>query len=236
MAALTDVGLKREINQDSILVDYELGLFIVADGMGGHRGGEVASALAVETLQDFLKRHWGELKKSPKRILVEAYREASARIHHKSTVDSPELMGMGTTMVVFLILDNKAYIANVGDSRVYLSREGNLWQLTEDHSLINEQIKAGMVEEESNNLVGRNVITRSVGFEREVVADVIERHLQSEDLYIICSDGLSSLIPNKKIAECCQKGHVKEIGQRCIAEAKKAGGDDNVSVIVIKVG
>ncbi len=235
VAALTDVGLKREINQDSVLVDHDLGLFIVADGMGGHRGGEVASALAVETIQDFLRERLQDVRQAPKKLLIEAYREASARIHHKSTYESPELMGMGTTMVLMLAINSRAYIANVGDSRCYLFRSPHLWQITDDHSLINEQIKAGVIlEEEAGHVLGRNVITRSVGFEREVIADVIEREIDPDDMFLLCSDGLSSMLTNEKIAEICKKGTLKEIAQKGVIEAKKAGGDDNVSVVLVK--
>lgn len=235
VAALTDVGLKREINQDSVLVDHDLGLFIVADGMGGHRGGEVASALAVETIQDFLRDRQAQVQQSPKKLLIEAYREASARIHHKSTYESPELMGMGTTMVLMLAVNDRAYVANVGDSRCYLFRPPHLWQMTEDHSLINEQIKAGVIlEEEAGHVIGRNVITRSVGFEREVIADVIERQIDAEDVFLLCSDGLSGMVTNEKISEVCKKGTLKDMAQKCIAEAKRNGGDDNVSVILVR--
>ncbi|MGE0764743.1 MAG: Stp1/IreP family PP2C-type Ser/Thr phosphatase [Bdellovibrionales bacterium] len=235
VAALTDVGLKREINQDSVLVDHDLGLFVVADGMGGHRGGEVASALAVETVQDFIRERGPDALKTPKKLLVEAYREASARIHHKSTYESPELMGMGTTMVLMLAVNERAYIANVGDSRCYLFRAPYLWQITEDHSLINEQIKAGVIlEEEAGHVLGRNVITRSVGFEREVMADIIERPIQDGDMFLLCSDGLSGLVSNDRIADVCKKGALKEMAQKCVAEAKRAGGDDNVSVILVR--
>ncbi len=235
VAAQTDVGLKREINQDSVLIDHDLGLFVVADGMGGHRGGEVASALAVETVQDYLRERVEELKQSPKVVLHDAYREASARIHHRSTVETPELMGMGTTMVLMLAVNDRVFIANVGDSRAYLYRFPYLWQLTEDHSLINEQVKAGVIpEEEAPNVLGRNVITRSVGFEHDVMADIIERPLQPNDLFILCSDGLSGLVTSDRLIEICQSGQVKEIVTRSIYEAKKAGGDDNVSVIAIR--
>ncbi len=236
VAAITDVGLKREINQDSILVDHDLGLFVVADGMGGHRGGEVASALAIEAIQNYVKEHSEEVKSQPKQVLVEAYRDASARIHHKSTVESPDLMGMGTTMVAILLGRDSIYIANVGDSRAYLYRDPLIWQLTEDHSLINEQVRAGVIgEEEAPHVLGRNVITRSVGFEREVHADTLEKKIEAPETYLLCSDGLCGLVENEKLAEICRKGSPKEIAQRCVTEAKKAGGDDNVSVIVIRV-
>src|SRR5689334_5866134 len=113
--AQTDVGLKRDINQDAILVDHDLNLFIVADGMGGHKGGEVASALAVESVQEVFAKRKNEAKLSPRKIIQEAYREASGRIHHKSTFESPELMGMGTTMVMLWEHRGRIYIGNVGD-------------------------------------------------------------------------------------------------------------------------
>jgi len=233
--AQTDVGLKREINQDAILVDHDLNLFIVADGMGGHKGGEVASALAVETVQEAIGKRRNETKITPRKVLQEAYREASARIHHKSTFESPELMGMGTTMVLIWECKNRLYVGNVGDSRGYLFRESYLWQVTEDHSLINEQVRAGVIsEEEAPHVIGRNVITRSVGFEREVNVDVFEREPHLEDMYLLCSDGLSGLIAPQQLQNIVRNTPPAEIVARCIKEAKAAGGDDNISVIVIK--
>ncbi len=233
----TDVGLRREINQDSILVDHDLGLFIVADGMGGHRGGEVASALAIETVSEVIRNEMSQPNKKilPKELLSFAYREASARIHHKSTHESPELMGMGTTMIGMMAFGKKMYVANVGDSRAYLFRSPYLWQLTEDHSLINEQVRAGVIhEDEAQYMQGRNVITRSVGFERDVNVDVIEREVQPDDCFLLCSDGLSGLCQNSVIAEICIRSTPEKIVHNCIEAAKKAGGDDNVSVIVVR--
>lgn len=233
--AQTDVGLKRDINQDAILVDHDHNLFIVADGMGGHKGGEVASALAVETVQDTVARRMAEPKLSPRKVLGDAYREASGRIHHKSTFESPDLMGMGTTMVVFWEIKGRIFIGNVGDSRAYLYVSPNLWQLTEDHSLINEQVRAGVIsEEEAPHVVGRNVITRSVGFERDVMVDVLEREPQSNELYLLCSDGFCGLVTPEKVLEIFRQCKPEEIVARCIKEAKAAGGDDNISVILIR--
>jgi len=233
--AETDVGLRREINQDSILVDHELCLYIVADGMGGHRGGEVASLLAVQTMQQHIRKVLSTDPIVAKALLIEAYREASAKIHHKSTVESPDLMGMGTTMVSLFGINEKAYISNVGDSRAYLLRGKYLWQVTDDHSLINEQIKAGVIREEDAELVvGRNVITRSVGYERDVQTDVLERELLPGDQFLLCSDGLSALVDVEKIREICTTYTGKKIVSECINAAKKAGGDDNVSVIFIR--
>lgn len=233
--AQTDVGLKRDINQDAILVDRDLNLFVVADGMGGHKGGEVASALAVESVQEVISKRSKDPKLSPRKVLAEAYREASSRIHHKSTFQNPELMGMGTTMVLMWAQRNRLYIGNVGDSRAYLWNAPNLWQLTEDHSLINEQVRAGVItEEEAPHVVGRNVITRSVGFERDVMVDVLEREPGPNDLYILCSDGLSGLVRPQKLQELLRSTAAEEVVARCIKEAKAAGGDDNISVIVIR--
>lgn len=233
--AQTDVGLKRDINQDAILVDHDHNLFIVADGMGGHKGGEVASALAVETVQEFVAKRMGETKVSPRKVLGDAYREASSRIHYKSTFESPELMGMGTTMVLFWEVRGRVFIGNVGDSRAYLFNAGQLWQLTEDHSLINEQVRAGVIsEEEAPHVVGRNVITRSVGFERDVMVDVLEREPQPGEMYLLCSDGLSGLITPEKLADIFKQAGPEEVVARCIKEAKAAGGDDNISVILIR--
>ncbi len=233
--AQTDVGLKRDINQDAILVDHDLGLFIVADGMGGHKGGEVASALAVEAVQEVIARRKDDSKLTPRKILAEAYREASSRIHHRSTHESPELNGMGTTMVLFWAHRGKVYLANVGDSRAYLYAKPYLWQLTEDHSLINEQVRAGVIsEEDAPHVVGRNVITRSVGFERDVVVDVLERDAHVGDIYLLCSDGLSGLVAQDKIADTLAQTPDEEIVAKCIKDAKSAGGDDNISVILIK--
>lgn len=239
----TDVGLKRDINQDSILVDKQLSLFVVADGMGGHKGGEVASAMAVQTVQEILRFHiagtgansGSNQKLNPRDLLNLAYREASGRIHHKSTHENPELMGMGTTMVAALAVGDRLFIANVGDSRAYLIHNNGLWQLTEDHSLVYEQLKAGVIKDEDvDQMVGRNVITRSVGFERDVQVDIIERQVQPGEMFLLCSDGLSGMVPYRKIVEIVTTKPVDKIVASCIKEAKKAGGDDNVSVLLIR--
>lgn len=233
----TDVGLKRDINQDTILVDGDLGLYVVADGMGGHKGGEVASAMAVETVQEVV----GHSRKNMRRIgvkdlMVESFREASRRIHKKSTIENPELMGMGTTMVAALRHKDRLIIGNVGDSRAYLIRGDKLWQLTEDHSLINEQIKAGVIsEEESAFMTGRNVITRSVGFERDVQVDVIEKEMVPGEMILMCSDGLSGMVSDRKIAQICSSYKKGKIVSECIKEAKLQGGDDNVSVLLLQI-
>lgn len=233
----TDVGLKRENNQDSILVDENLGLFVVADGMGGHRGGEVASAMAVETLFEEIARHKANLSaESPRDALDKAFRRACHRIYKKSTEDSPELMGMGTTLVVaYLPQGDRLYIANVGDSRAYLLHSDKMWQITEDHSLVNEQIRAGVIKEEDLPFVtGKNVITRSVGFEQDVQVDIFDRKLRPGERVLLCSDGLSGLVDDQKIMSIGKSNASGLFVKKCIDAAKKAGGDDNISVILIE--
>jgi PPM family protein phosphatase len=166
---LTDVGLKRENNQDSFLVDQDLGLYVVADGMGGHQGGEVASQIAVQTIQEVIQ---GTLSKEqgiiPRELLQRAYAHATRKIYDLS-LENPYLKGMGTTAVTALLRGKSLYIANVGDSRCYLLHPPYIWQMTEDHSLLNEQIRAGLIKpEHASMFAAKNVITRSVGFEDQV--------------------------------------------------------------------
>jgi PPM family protein phosphatase len=233
----TDVGLRRERNEDFFLFDEEIGLYIVADGMGGHRGGEVASRMAAETMREVLQRiikSGGSRRLNPRVILTQAYEEASQRIFEKSKDLSTELSGMGTTLVASFAYQGTLYVANVGDSRAYLFSNGNLWQMTEDHSLMNEQLRAGVIaDKDVAQYSGKNVITRSVGFEPDVQVDVIERELKAGEMVLMCSDGLSGLVEDAKIAELCAGPNPSEIVTNCIAEAKKNGGDDNITVMLV---
>ncbi len=231
----TDVGLKRESNEDSFLINKELGIFAVADGMGGHRGGEVASSMAIQTLEECIKQNQKDTRKmQPRLLLSEAYKSASIKIFDKSRIEATELAGMGTTLVSALYFDNTLFIANVGDSRAYLYRSRQIWQLTEDHSLLNEHIKFGLLnEQDADNFLQKNVITRSVGFEREVVCDILERLVEPEDLIILCSDGLSGMVTDSRIAEICQSFRPDKVVEECIREARNNGGDDNITALAI---
>lgn len=229
---ISDKGLKREGNQDSFLIDDRLGVFVVADGVGGHFGGEVASALAVETVREVVSHpKAGEFKS--KEVLVQAYEEASHRIFDRSTND-PKLNGMGTTMVMSYVRDNKIFIGNVGDSRCYLYRKPFVWQLTEDHSLVNEQIRLGMMtEEQARKVIGKNVITRSVGFERDVFPDILEREISSGDVFLFCSDGLTGMVPDDEMMSIFNSNPVEKVVPLMIQRALEHGGDDNVTVLVL---
>lgn len=229
---ISDKGLKRSGNQDSFLIDNRLGVYVVADGVGGHFGGEVASALAVETVREVVN-HPKAMEFKPKEVLAQAYEEASHRIFDRATQET-KLNGMGTTMVMSYVRDSKIYIGNVGDSRCYLYRKPFIWQLTEDHSLINEQVRLGMMgEEQARHVIGKNIITRSVGFERDVFPDLLEREISSGDVYLFCSDGLSGMVSDNEMSHILNQNSIEKVATIMIQKALEHGGDDNVTVLVL---
>jgi serine/threonine protein phosphatase PrpC len=233
--AVSDKGNKRESNQDSYLVNESLGLFIVADGMGGHSGGEVASSLAVQTVEQEIKMVKSALL-SCREKLYKAYEQASVRIFDKAATESPELLGMGTTMVSCYLENKRIYISNVGDSRCYLYSDQYLWQVTEDHSLMNEQIRSGLLRpDQVANFTGKNVITRSVGYERLVHPDIVDREVSVGETYLLCSDGLTGMVTDQKIAEIFNSKPLQEVALALIQAALANGGDDNVTVLLIHI-
>lgn len=235
VSGLTDVGMKRGNNQDYFIVDEKLGVFILADGMGGHLGGEVASQIAAETIQTVVKENSEKTAPPPPaEILQNAYSHACEAVYVRAMDDS-KLKGMGTTAVSVLMGKKSFFVANVGDSRCYLIHPPYIWQLTEDHSLLNEQIRAGLVKPEQAQLfTARNVITRSVGFEETVTADVVEREITEGDYILLCSDGLSGLVSDRRICDVCLTLPFDDVAPRLVEEAKRNGGDDNITVIFIQ--
>ncbi|MCB0376897.1 MAG: Stp1/IreP family PP2C-type Ser/Thr phosphatase [Bdellovibrionales bacterium] len=233
----TDVGLKREKNEDAILLEPEMDLFVVADGMGGHKGGDLASKMAIASVKEVVETHRTEHTfLSPRAMIEECYVEASRRIFEASQMEDHYLQGMGTTMVVSYVHQGDIFIGNVGDSRAYLLNEKYMWQITEDHSLLNEHIKAGLIRDaDAKDFQAKNIITRSVGFEREVRCDIFQRKIQPGDQYLICSDGLSGLVSDERIHEICTLNDIENSVKILIQEAKKNGGDDNITVLIIEV-
>jgi PPM family protein phosphatase len=230
----TDKGLRRDSNQDSYLINNELGLFIVADGMGGHSGGEVASAMAVKGVEEYVQKNKNRFA-SPKDLLTKAYEESSKTIFDRASKNA-KLSGMGTTMVLCYFDGNSVFVCNVGDSRAYMYRLPHLWQLTEDHSLVNEQLRAGIINEEQvKTFASKNVITRSVGYEKEVSVDVLERVAHPGDHFLMCSDGLSGLVPDVMINEILNRTECDRIPEACINRALAHGGDDNITVMLLKL-
>jgi len=245
--ARTDLGLKRELNEDSYLADSNISLFIVADGMGGHAGGNIASKMSVDIIRKRVRaaRKAGILfskdaidNESPAilKMLEESIKDASAEIFAKSD-RQPELAGMGTTVTMMLTHGKRAYVAHVGDSRLYRLRDGKLEQITEDHSLVNEQVKAGFItSEEAQHSRFRNIITRSVGFESEVNADTQSLVMKKADIFLICSDGLTGMVEDEEIRTTIEKTRLSQAPSRLVDLANRAGGEDNVTVVVLRYG
>ena len=243
-AARTDVGMKRDHNEDSFLVNEDIGLYVVCDGMGGHAGGETASRLAVQTIEKELISAKlriddpfsakASLPESPLAgVLREAVEGACAAVFRSSRAN-PELAGMGTTCISLLVQGEHAIVGHVGDSRAYLVRAGQVWQLSEDHSLVNEQVRAGLLtEEEAKHSRLKNIITRSVGFEEDVLVDVVGVETRSGDKFLLCSDGLSNLIDNDEIRDALVQTELDQVPEMLIQLANSRGGDDNITVIAV---
>jgi protein phosphatase len=242
---VTDVGLRRDHNEDAFLVDEALGLFIVADGMGGHAGGGTASRLAVETIRaavadakqkdsaGFAARGAEDTRVAD--LLQRAVDEACAVIYRTAQSD-PDLAGMGTTVTAALVGGRTAFVAHVGDSRCYLLRAGRIYQVSEDHSLVNEQLKAGAISaDEAKHSRFKNIITRSVGFEQQVQVDVLGLELDAGDAVVICCDGLSNLVEDPEILRIVEQSPLDDAPARLVALANDRGGDDNITVIVIRL-
>jgi PPM family protein phosphatase len=230
--AITDIGLKRKINQDAFMKDDSLLLYVVADGMGGHRGGEVASRVCVETIQKFAKEN---RNLSGREILDKGINMGCREIYRQSQ-EHDELSGMGTTVMALLFQADVAYIGQVGDSRAYLLNDSGIWQVTEDHSLLNEEIRAGRIAAgEAASYQFKNVITRSVGYENQVLVDVYRRKVRPGDMYVLCTDGLSGLVEINEFAEhLSAKG--PERGLRDLVNlANSRGGDDNITALACQV-
>src|SRR5258708_5887307 len=232
--SLTDVGRKREHNEDSYLVRPEVGLFAVADGMGGHQAGERASRMALDTLSEVLKPPAkSDNREDVLAALRDATQAAGAAIFDAAQAD-PDLQGMGTTLTSLWFHGGRVYLAHVGDSRAYLFRDGRTQQLSDDHSWVSEQVRAGMMtEEEAKESKFRHIITRSVGFEREVMVDGAAIPVQAGDCYLICSDGLSNYVEGEELARILTSRFYREVPRLLVELANDPGGDGNNTVVVI---
>jgi len=246
-AAKTDVGMKRTHNEDYFSLIEDEQLFLVADGMGGHASGEVASKMAAETISEFYQRTredeevtWPyKMDRSLSYVenrLVCAIKLANLRIFETSCRDI-RYKGMGTTIVSTLVVGDKVYVGHVGDSRVYRIREGGITQLTRDHSLLEDykEAKPDMTEEEERNFPHKNVITRALGMRETVQVDIRAHQIKSGDVYLLCSDGLSGMVPDDQINQIT--GNAKSL-ERAVAElvdaANRNGGTDNVTTLMLQ--
>jgi len=245
---LTDVGLQREHNEDSYTVLPEHDLFIVADGMGGHRAGDVASRLATETIADFFRStanedvtwpyHFDTTLTEEENRLLTGIRIANRQIFERS-VRSREYQGMGTTMVSMLFSETReaVFIGHVGDSRCYRVREGEIRLMTRDHSLVNDYLLAmPELTEEQRNELPKNVITRALGMQDHVVVDLQTDRPRPGDVYLLCSDGLSGMIPDDDILAIVEAAvEPSEVCRKLIEKANANGGEDNITAVVLRV-
>ena len=233
----TDVGQKRKMNQDYVFASEDAvgnlpNLFVVADGMGGHNAGDFASSHAVEILVDEIRK---DADYNPVKVIRHAIETANTEIIEQAQKDEC-LRGMGTTMVVSTIVGQYAYVANVGDSRLYVV-QGQIQQITKDHSLVQEMVRLGEISpEEARNHRDKNIITRALGAEKTVDIDFFDLKLEAGDTILMCSDGLSNMVEDRKMEEIILDSEVElaEKGKTLIREANLNGGKDNIAIILIE--
>lgn len=240
-AQRTDVGLKRQHNEDTVAYiipkDQEMlakkgALFIVADGMGGHAAGEVASEMAVNTVSTL---YYQDNDTDAPECLIRSIQYANSMIFQKA-MEHVEHNGMGTTCIATVLLGGVAYVANVGDSRAYLVRKGQVRQISVDHSWVAEQVRAGVMSEaEARMHEMRNMITRSLGSLPEVDVDIFAQTVEEGDALVMCSDGLSGMISDNEILTIVEKYTPQECVYRLIERANAYGGNDNITALVVRV-
>ena len=243
VASLTDPGQVRPNNEDAFghfepsNEDERLStgwLFVVADGMGGHRGGEIASSLAVESIKSKFCKDVGVSRSAALKVAVE---EAN-RLILEEAISEPSLTGMGTTCTAMAVHDGFAYFVHVGDSRAYVQRDGEFVQLTQDHSLVGEMVRSGILsDEDARHHPKRNVITRSLGVQTAVAADTpfTPFKLEQNDVFVLCSDGLTSMISDAEIGDVVNGKEPAASVEELVELANQRGGKDNITVVVVKV-
>jgi serine/threonine protein phosphatase PrpC len=245
-AGETNVGMKREHNEDSYYLPRQERVAIVADGMGGHASGEVASKMAAEVLQEFYVRTKDDEATWPYKMdrqlsyvenrLVVGIKMANQRIFHAACRDI-KFKGMGTTIVSGQVVGDKFYIAHVGDSRCYRIRGGSIQQMTRDHSLLEDykDAKPNMSEDEQRKFPHKNVITRALGMRETVQVDVLAHDIQDKDVFLLCSDGLSGMVEDAKIMDVVKGAADLEVAVSSLVEAaNEAGGTDNITVLALQ--
>ncbi len=246
---LSDVGRVRSLNEDSFTIEPELGLYLVADGMGGHGHGDVASRLAVDAIRDSLRqgldrggwqaalgRLGGEGVEVDSRLLERALVQANERLLG-AVERRPELAGMGTTVVALVGREGCAAVAHVGDSRAYRLRAGRLEPLTHDHTWVAEQVSAGnLSEDQARDHPFKSVVTRALGGDAEVTVEAVEIDLAAGDLYLLCSDGLTGMVSDERIHQrLASSRSLTSLCNGLVADALKAGGKDNITAVALAV-
>ena len=246
IVGVTDTGRVRDHNEDSYASDAALGLVVLADGMGGYRAGEVASAVAVtrvfcDTRDGLMALIPGQVDQQTglryeSLVVQDAIQHANSEVYAAAREHS-EYNGMGTTVVAALFYDNHLTCAHVGDSRVYRYRDAQIEQLTVDHTVVQEFIQTGMYSEtEAKASFGSNLVTRALGVEEQIEVDIYEQAVIPEDIYLICSDGLTNMVSEAKIAKVLsKKQELDTYAKRLTQLANKGGGEDNISIVLVKI-
>jgi serine/threonine protein phosphatase PrpC len=250
--AATDVGRRRQINEDAFFRDDDRGFYVVADGVGGQNKGEIASREAVEQLRMWVYGASRDLDRlcdrvlagdaegvwDIRRLLESGVKSACYMVFGMAELD-PEKKGMSTTLSALLIRANLAFAVHVGDSRVYRVRKDSVLQLTEDHTLINYKVKHGMMTKaEAERAAGKNVITRAVGHKDYVQVDTVDIDVELGDRFLLCSDGLHGYFTagsDKEVVDLCAEGALDECAEAAVAMANQRGGKDNITALVIEV-
>ena len=237
--AKSDKGNVREINQDYFYISNsldEVQLYILADGMGGYNGGEIASSLAVQTAKSYIENNFKDIEKdrdSIIQLLASSMEYANMVVYEKSKENS-ELKGMGTTLEICLIYNNKVYIGHVGDSRVYRIRKQFIRKLTQDHSYVQKLVKEGTItNEQAAHHPQKNMLMKALGCNAFVEPDVMVKGFLKDDILIMCSDGLSNLVAQETIFEMASK-NIEQATKDLVKLANDRGGYDNITVVIIK--
>jgi len=242
----TDVGSLRDHNEDTIGCDESMGLAVLADGMGGHRGGEMASAITVSTILESISSKAGKINSgetddktgfSLESLLVHEAVTLANRNVHESSLAHAQYRGMGTTVVVLLFYDNRFTVAHVGDSRLYRLRDGILEQITRDHSLMQELIDRGFyTPEQARNSLNKNLVTRAIGIDETVQVDIQEDIVMLDDIYLLCSDGVNDMLEDEIIESILveNSNDLEQAASEIIRMANEYGGKDNISAILAK--
>jgi serine/threonine protein phosphatase PrpC len=235
----SDIGRKRKTNQDSICLDHKHQFYAVADGMGGHNGGDIASQLSVKVIPEYLAQN---KQKQPVELMKDVIIEVNRQIL-ETAIQKPELTGMGTTLSAVMFNGAQLILGNVGDSRVYMIHNNAIFQMTRDHSFVQEKLNMGIyTREDAAHDPQKNVLVRSVGIEEDIQVDVFNYRICKNDIFLICSDGLHGKVSDRDILfivqkhlsdpENCDASQVEELVTELIKQANENGGQDNISVII----
>ena len=247
IATATDSGLVRAHNEDSIAADSSIGLMVLADGMGGYNAGEVASGMAttviiteMQHIAESIEPHFVDAvsgRSFAQQILREQIAKANTAIY-QAAQNQTQYAGMGTTLVVAMFYDNRLSMAHIGDSRAYRLRDGQLIQITKDHSLLQEQIDSGMITPEQARFShNKNLVTRALGIDPAVEPEINDFDTQPDDIYLLCSDGLNDMVTDEDIGMTVQtlRDNLRQAAQQLVQMANDAGGRDNISVVLVRV-